>query len=64
MEHVDAVWERLHFRTPWSKAREHARVRRALTRFLEWHYGDKRELVGTEMRFSTVVELADGEQVS
>ena len=44
MEHVDAVWDRLHFRTPWSKAREHARVRRALTRFLEWHYGDKREL--------------------
>ena len=63
MTHVDAVWERLHFRTPWSKAREHARVRRALTRFLEWHYGDKRELVDVESRFSTVVELPDGEEV-
>jgi superfamily I DNA/RNA helicase/RecB family exonuclease len=63
MEHVDAVWDRLHFRTPWSKAREHARVRRALTRFLDWHYGDKRELLDTETRFSTVVELPDGEQV-
>jgi superfamily I DNA/RNA helicase/RecB family exonuclease len=63
MEHVDAVWDRLHFRTPWSKAREHERVRRALTRFLEWHYADKRELVGTEERFSTVVDLPDGERV-
>ena len=63
MTHVDAVWDRLHFRTPWSKAREHARVRRALTRFLEWHYGDKRELVDVESRFSTVVELPDGEEV-
>ena len=63
MEHVDAVWDRLHFRTPWSKQREHARVRRALTRFLDWHYGDKRELVEIEARFSTVVELPDGEQV-
>jgi len=63
MEHVDAVWDRLHFRTPWSKAREHGRVRRALERFLEWHYGDKRELVGTEQRFSTVVGLPDGEAV-
>ena len=30
MEHVDGVWDRLHFRTPWSKAREYARVRKAL----------------------------------
>ena len=63
MEHVDGVWDRLHFRTPWSKAREYERVRRALTRFLEWHYADKRELVGTEERFSTVVDLPDGERV-
>ena len=63
MGHVDAVWDRLHFRTPWSKAREYDRVRRALTRFLDWHYSDKRELVGIEERFATVVELPDGEQV-
>ncbi len=63
MTHVDCVWDRLHFRTPWSKAREYSRVRRALTRFLDWHYADKRELLDTEARFSTVVELADGEQV-
>jgi RecB family exonuclease len=63
MGHVDAVWDRLHFRTPWSKAREYERVRRALTRFLDWHYSDKRELVGIEERFATVVELPDGEEV-
>ena len=34
MEHVDAVWDRLDFRTPWSEAREHERVRAALGRFL------------------------------
>ena len=38
-------------------------MRRALTRFLDWHYSDKRELVGIEERFATVVELPDGEQV-
>ena len=27
MAHVDEVWDRLEFRTPWSKAREHERVR-------------------------------------
>jgi superfamily I DNA/RNA helicase/RecB family exonuclease len=63
MEHVDAVWDRLHFRTPWSKEREHARVRRALERFLAWHYADPRELVGVEERFSSVVDLPEGETV-
>ena len=63
MGHVDAVWDRLHFRTPWSKAREYDRVRRALTRFLDWHYSDGRELVGIEERFATVVEVPGGEQV-
>ncbi|GAA1478677.1 ATP-dependent DNA helicase [Nocardioides aestuarii] len=59
MEHVDAVWDRLAFRTPWSKAREHERVRVALARFLTWHHDNGRTLVATEAPFSTVVELAD-----
>ena len=63
MEHVDAVWRRLEFRTPWAAAREHDRVRSALARFLAWHHSNPRTLVGTEARFATVVELADGEQV-
>ena len=64
MEHVDAVWDRLDFRTPWSKAREHERVRAALARFLAAGTSPTRaQLLDTEARFSTVVELDDGEQV-
>jgi ATP-dependent exoDNAse (exonuclease V) beta subunit len=64
MEHVDAVWERMEFRTPWASAREHARVRAALARFLAWHHSNPRRLVGTEERFTTVITLDDGEQVT
>ena len=63
MEHVEAVWGRLEFRTPWSRAREHARVRVALARFLAWHHDNPRQLVGTEARFTTILDLDDGEQV-
>lgn len=63
MAHVDEVWDRLEFRTPWSKAREHERVRAALARFLRWHHANPRTLMATEARFATVVELPDGEQV-
>jgi hypothetical protein len=63
MGHVDEVWGRLHFRTPWSAAREHERIELALTRFLQWHDADPRTLIGTEERFETVVELDSGEQV-
>ena len=63
MAQVETVWDRLEFRTPWSRAREHARVRSALERFLRWHYANPRQLIGVEQRFTTVVELADGESV-
>jgi superfamily I DNA/RNA helicase/RecB family exonuclease len=63
MDQVEQVWDRLQFRTPWSRAREHARVRAALARFLRWHHANPRHLVGVEVKFSTVVELPDGEQV-
>ena len=43
MHHVDEVWGRLHFRTPWSADREHDRIEVALTRFLDWHAADKRD---------------------
>jgi RecB family exonuclease len=59
MEHVDQVWDRLEFRTPWSRAREHERVRAALERFLRWHHANPRTLLGTEARFTTVVALPD-----
>jgi superfamily I DNA/RNA helicase/RecB family exonuclease len=63
MNHVDEVWGRLEFRTPWSRAREHERVREALGRFLRWHLANPRRLLATEAAFSTVVQLDDGEQV-
>jgi RecB family exonuclease len=63
MTHVDQVWDRLDFRTPWSRAREHERVRAALARFLAWHHDNKRTLLAVEAQFSTVVDLPDGEQV-
>lgn len=61
MEQVDAVWDRLDFRTPWSKAREHDRVRAAVGRFLQWHLANPRRLLATEEPFTAVVELDDGE---
>ncbi len=61
MEQVGKVWDRLHFRTPWSKAREEARVRAALSRFLEWHYGNPRTLLGVEQRFRTTVMVGDSD---
>ncbi|WGL51454.1 ATP-dependent DNA helicase [Nocardioides sp. BP30] len=63
MEHVDAVWDRLDFRTPWSKAIEYDRVRAALGRFLDWHRANRRTVLATEQGFSTEVELDDGERV-
>jgi RecB family exonuclease len=64
MQHVDGVWGRLHFRTPWSAEREHDRIEAALARFLDWHAANPRKLVGTEERFETVVDLESGERVT
>ena len=63
MREVDAVWDRLEFRTPWSRDREHARTRQALARFLAWHHANPRRLVGTEEPLRTELELPDGERV-
>jgi RecB family exonuclease len=63
MAHVDQVWDRLEFRTPWSRAREHERVRAALARFLRWHHANPRTLLGTEQRFRAEVTLEGGERV-
>ena len=63
MVHVGAVWDRMEFRTPWARARELDRVRAALGRFLAWHHGNPRTLVGVEQDFRAVLDLPDGEQV-
>jgi len=57
MVEVDAVWGRLAFRTPWSRKREHDRIRKAVARFVEWHESNPRQFVDSETRFRTVVEV-------
>jgi len=51
------VWGRLAFRTPWSRKREHDRIRKAVARFVEWHESNPRQFVDSETRFRTVVEV-------
>lgn len=63
MAEVDRVWDRLDFRTPWSKEREHKRVRAALERFLRWHERNPRTLLATEARFATIVTMDDGSEI-
>ena len=63
MEHVEAVWDRMEFRTPWARARELERVQAALARFLHWHHANPRQVVGIEERFQAVLDLPTGEQV-
>ena len=61
MAEVEAVWERLVFRTPWSRQRELARIRKAVGRFVDWHRANPRQLVDAEVRFDGVVEVAGHE---
>jgi RecB family exonuclease len=63
MQHVEQVWDRMEFRTPWARARELERTRAALGRFLAWHTANQRELIGIEQEFKAVIDLADGEQI-
>ncbi len=65
MTEVDSVWDQIPFRTPWSSGREREEVRKALTRFVEWHQRPgARTVVATEERLSAEVTLPDGQQVS
>ena len=64
MEHVDAVWGRIAFRTPWSRTRERTEVEAVLRRFLEWHHrADARRLLATEQQLTAEVTLPDGQRV-
>jgi RecB family exonuclease len=57
MAEVEAIWDRLAFRTPWSRQRELARIRKAVGRFVQWHLDNPRELLGAEQRFQSVVDV-------
>ena len=64
MGHVDAVWDRMEFRTPWAQASASSSgSEAALGRFLLWHHRNPRTVVGIEQEFKAVLDLPDGEQV-
>ena len=64
MAHVDAVWEQLAFRTPWSGSREREELRAALQRFVAWHQRpEARTVLATEQQLSAEVTLPDGQRV-
>ena len=63
MAHVDAVWDQLAFRTPWSSERERAEVRKALERFLHQHQASGNRVLGTELELRSEVKLPDGQVV-
>ncbi len=64
MPHVDAVWGRMEFRTPWSGARERDAVRDVLERFLTWHRRPgARTVLAVEPQMGAEVTLPGGEVV-
>ncbi|KAA1421026.1 ATP-dependent helicase [Nocardioides humilatus] len=64
MPHVDEVWDRMEFRTPWSRQREREAVEQVLARFLAWHRRPgARAVVALEPQLRAEVELPDGQLV-
>lgn len=61
---VDEVWDRMEFRTPWSREREREAVQDVLSRFLAWHHRPgARTDVKTERELRADVTLPDGQAV-
>jgi len=64
MPYVDEVWERMEFRTPWSRMRERQAVEEVLGRFLAWHTRPgARTVLALEPRLRAEVTLPDGQVV-
>jgi superfamily I DNA/RNA helicase/RecB family exonuclease len=59
MAEVDRVWDRLAFRTPWSRHREHERIRAAIEKFVAWHDANPRQLVEAEAKFESTVRIGE-----
>ncbi len=65
MTHVDRVWGRITFRTPWSRSREREEVRAALARFVAWQgRPGARTLLATEQELRAEVSLPDGQRIA
>ena len=54
---VDRVWSELRFEARWQSEAERREAREALRRFLGYHQRGARELVSTEARVGTIVEV-------
>ena len=64
MTYVDEVWDRMEFRTPWSRDREYAAVRDVLERYLAWHRrANARAVLGLEQHLRTRALLPSGDIV-
>ena len=65
MPYVDEVWERMEFRTPWSRDREREAVQEVLARFLAWHQRPgARTVIALEPPLRAEVTLPDGQSVA
>jgi superfamily I DNA/RNA helicase/RecB family exonuclease len=66
MVRVDRVWQQLAFEARWQSESQLLQARASLERFLRWHQASAAEgrvLVGTEVGFSTIVQVGDREVV-
>ena len=62
MVQVDRVWNQLAFEARWQSESQREQARAALGRFLRWHQrqrADGREVVGTEVQFTTTIRVGD-----
>jgi len=59
-EHLDSIWDQLDFDANWLSATERIEAESALERFAAWQsYRTDRELLGTEVGFSTDIEVGE-----
>src|SRR3954451_9068043 len=49
---LDTVWRSLPFDAEWQRDREYRAAGELLARFLRWHHGNERDLVGAEVEFA------------
>ncbi len=64
MELVDGVWDRLPFRTPWSREKERDEARKSVERFLAHHRDPHaRTVLDSERSFTLRSTLPDGQEV-
>ncbi|HET6624749.1 MAG TPA: ATP-dependent DNA helicase [Nocardioidaceae bacterium] len=62
--HVEQIWDRLVFETPWAKEKQRAEVREVIRRFVAWHTSrPDRTFLASEQSIEAALTLPDGERV-